>query len=228
MHLTTVHNSNYYSGAPSTANMTNMTSTVHCLNTSVTSRIMRHCRPCTSMNGTNATALHVGPSSTHDFALLARNVDSRESQGTHTMVTVGIILGVAFGCLCVAAILGWAVKLNKAAFAKSQGRRAHVVSRGNGGSSSEKDYTEARRQAYQGDGGLNAPPRSARSNGPRFPSARFGCDAARSGRSQSKHSSGRQAKGPYQDDTPFSATPSFEARGGSGRNQYSNGRSQRS
>jgi hypothetical protein len=115
MHLSTVHNSNYYSAPPSAANMTS----TPCFNMSIGSRIMRHCRPCTSLNGTDATSLYAGPSSTHDFALLARNLDSRQSQGTHTMIIVGIIFAVALGCLCVAAIIGWSVKSNRAAFAKS-------------------------------------------------------------------------------------------------------------
>jgi hypothetical protein len=209
MHLSTVHNSNYYSAPPSAANMTS----TPCFNMSIGSRIMRHCRPCTSLNGTDATSLYAGPSSTHDFALLARNLDSRQSQGTHTMIIVGIIFAVALGCLCVAAIIGWSVKSNRAAFAKSGGNRGRVVRHGNAGSS-EKDYA-----SYQGDGGLDAPPKSARSNGPRFPV-----------RSQPHHSArSNQERGPYQDSSPFSAVPTFESRGdqGRGRNQYSHG-SQRS
>jgi len=200
MHLSTVHNSNYYSAAPSAANTT---STVPgCFNMTIG----------TSLNGTNSTAFSAGPTSTHGSLLLARNIDDRGSQGTHTMVTVGIIFGVALGCLCVAAIIGWAVRSNKAAFAKSGGNRGRIVRHGNGGLS-EKGYAETRRDAYQGDGGLNAPPRSA--NGPRF-----------SVRSQPHHSArSNQGRGPYQDATPFSATPSFESRGdqGRGRNQYSHG-----
>lgn len=206
MHLSTVHNSNYYSGPSSAA--TNMTSTVHCFNMTMSSRIMRHCRPCTSINGTNATSVYAGPSSTH---LFARNIDDRDSQNTHTTAIVGAILGIALGCLCVAAIWGWAVKSNKkadkarkAALAKFADRHGH---NGHGGGS-EKG-------SYQGDGGLNAPPRTARSHGPRFPV-----------RSQPEHSGrSNQSRGPYADGSCFSAVAGFEEGGSQGRGRYVNGRS---
>lgn len=208
MHLSTVHNSNYYSGLSSSA--ANMTS-LPCFNMTMAFRIMRHCRPCTIFNGTNATSLHSSPSPTHAFPILPRNIDSRESQNSHTMATFGVIIGVILGCLCVAAILGWSVKSNKKAFAKSQGRRGRVArhgnGHGNGGFSDEKD-------PYQGDGGLDAPPRTARSHGTRFPV-----------RSQSKHS-GRfsQPRGPYQDGTPFSAVAGFEEMSGQSRGRYNGSR----
>lgn len=206
MHLSTVHQSSYYSG-PSTS-AANMTSSP-CFNMTIGSRIMRHCRPCT-----NATSLFASPSSTH---LFARNIDDRQSQGTHTMATVGIIIGVIIGCLCVAAIWGWAVKSNKKAFVKSQNRRGRVVRHGNGyGGSSEKHdmETDKHSHAYQGDGGLAAPLRSARSNGTRFP---VRSSHARSGRSN-------QSRGPYADGNPFSAVAGFEEGGSQGRGRYNNTR----
>lgn len=205
MHLSTVHQSSYYSGPPS--NAANMTSSP-CFNMTMASRIMRHCRPCTSLNGTNATSIHSSPSLAHGFPILPRNIDSRESQNSHTMAIVGVIIGVILGCLCVAAIIGWSVKSNKKAFAKSQSRRSRVVRHGNGhGGFSEKD-------PYQGDGGLDAPPRTARSNGTRFPV-----------RSQSKHSArSNQPRGPYQDGTPFSAVAGFEEMVGQSRGRYNGSR----
>jgi hypothetical protein len=207
MHLSTVHNSNYYSGPSSAA--TNMTSTVPCFNMTMSSRIMRHCRPCTSINGTNATSVYAGPSSTH---LFARNIDDRDSQGTHTMAIVGAILGIALGCLCVAAIWGWATKSNvkankarKAALARFADRHGH---NGNGGGFSEKGL-------YQGDGGLAAPSRSARSHGPRF---LVRSQPAHSGRSN-------QSRGPYADGSRFSAVAGFEEGGSQGRGRSANGRS---
>jgi hypothetical protein len=200
MHLSTVHNSNYYSGPA------NMTSTVHCFNMTLSSRIMRHCRPCTSLNGTNATSAFSGPGSTH---LFARNIDDRQSQNSHTMAIVGIILGVIAGLLLCAALMGWAKKSNikadkarKAALA----RRAARLGNGNsyGGGLSEKG-------AYHGDGGLDAPPRTARSHGTRFPV-----------RSQPGHSGrSNQSRGPYADGSPFSAVAGFEEGGSQGRGRYS-------
>lgn len=194
MHLTTVHSSSYYSG-PTTAIVK---TTVHCLNMTMTSRIMRG-------------VLH------------SRNVDSRESQGTHTTITIGIIAGVFLGLLCVAAIIGWAHKSNKAAFAASGGQRGRVVRHGNKGQTSyEKGSIHNNGQAYQGGAGLNAPPRSygGRSRVVQFPGPRNGY-AARSGGNHSAKSN--HARFPYCDASPYSATPTFEARGDQGhsRNQYS-------
>lgn len=199
MHLSTVHNSNYYSSPPSAANMT---STVHCFNMTMSSRIMRHCRPCTSINGTNATSVFSGPST----QLFARNIDDRQSQNSHTMAIVGFILGVIAGLLLCAALMGWAKKSNikadkarKAALA----RRAARLGNGYGGGFSEKG-------AYQGDGGLDAPPRTACSHGTRFPV-----------RSQPGHPGrSNQSRGPYADESPFSAVAGFEEGGSQGRGRY--------
>lgn len=209
MHVSTVHQSSYYSGPSSSA--ANMTSSP-CFNMTMSSRIMRHCRPCTSLNSTNATSSFASPSSTHGHAILPRNIDDRQSQGSHTMATVGIIFGVIIGCFLVAAIIGWSHKSNKKAFAKSQNRRGQVVRRGNGhghGGFSEKDQ-------YQGDGGLDDPPRIARSHGTRFP---VRSQPGHSGRSHHSDRS-NQPRGPYQDGTPFSAVAGFEEMGGQSRGRY--------
>lgn len=227
MHLSTVHSSSYYSSSPSP---TKMISTVNSLNMSMISRIMRSCRSCTTTNGANATTLFANPSTAHDFILHSSNIDSRENEGNHTMVIVGIIFGVLFGCLCVAALIGHSVKSNKKAYAASGGQRARVKHGNNAHNREQGD-------AYQGDGGLNPPPRShgSRSNAPRFPGSRFGCEHARAGSKhsgRSQRSAGSQSKqsaksdrrrGPYQDDTPFSAIPNMEEGRGSqgrGRGQY--------
>jgi hypothetical protein len=222
MHLSTVHSSSYYSG-PSSANST---SAGPCLNMSITSRIMRGCQTCVSTNGINATT---------SFALHSRNIDPREYQGIHTAGILGVIAAVIVGCLLVAAIIGWAVKSNRAAFEASGGRRGHVVRHGNG------EKVPVPSNVYQGDAGLNAPPRSygGGRNGVAFPGPRNGF-APRSGASNrsaprsaprsggSKHSAANrtQAKGPYADASPFSAVPTFEARGAQGnnsRNMYNGG-----
>jgi hypothetical protein len=66
------------------------------------------------------------------FALHSRNIDSRENQGMHTTAIIGVIAAVIVGCLLVAALIGWAVKSNRAAFEASGGRRGHVIRHGNG------------------------------------------------------------------------------------------------
>lgn len=224
MHLSTVHQSSYYSGTSSSA--ADMTFSP-CFNMTMSSRIMRHCRPCTSLNGTNATSLFASPSSTHGFPILPRNIDDRESQGSHTMATVGIIIGIIIGCFCVAAIIGWSVKSNKKAFAKSQNRRGQVVRRGNGNGHGHGGFSE--KDQYQGDGGLDAPPRTARSHGTRFPVRSQPGHSGRSNQYGRSHHSDRsnQPRGPYQDGTPFSAVAGFEESGGHSRGRYTNGRPSR-
>lgn len=174
-------------------------------------------------NGTNIT-VPSNISSTYSFTLHARDIDSRENQGLSTMAIVGIIAAVIIGVLCVAAIIGWAHKSNRAAFAASSGRRGQV--RRGKGSSGHADlekgtYGPSLKHAYSGNaGGMPVPSRSYDRSKTRFP-----VNTSRSTGGRSARPAHGQGQGPYGDDSPYSSTPSMEPRESErqARNQYSNG-----
>lgn len=203
MHLTTVHNSRYYSATPAAPTMN---STGHCINMTMTSRIMRSCSPCMSMLNTNTTGFHGNMSALHGFALHARSIEDNENQGTHAMTIVGVIIGISIGVILVAVLIGHAVKSNRKAYAAS-GNKRHAARTGKGNqfrSRSNLDRGTMRYGSATGGIGLAAPSRSysgGRQKTAQFPGPRNGYSTKPNG-----------ARGPYQDGSAYAATHAWEAR----------------
>lgn len=213
MHLTTVHNSRYYSATPAAPTIS---STGHCPDLTMTSRIMRGCSSCMNMLNTNTTSFNGNMSATHSFALHSRSIDDKENQGTHAMTIVGVIIGVSIGIILVAVLIGHAVKSNRKAYAAS-GNKRHAARTGKSNQFRSQSPLERGTMRYGqpvGDIGLAAPSRSysgCRQKAAQFPGPRNGYSAKPNG-----------DRGPYQDGSAYAATHAWKAKG----EQAREGRSQ--
>lgn len=161
------------------------------------------------MNGTihNAhTAIY------HSPALHARNIDSKENQGLHAGAILGIVLAIIVGITLLLLMMGWAVRSHRAAYANSGNTRART----------RRHVSPSHLEA---GGNIQYPARSyggSREKTPKFPGPRNGYASAKSSVRSSAPSKAytpshaSRGRGPYADDTPFSAVPTMEARSQAG------------